>query len=161
MSVLRELLWRPATKDGGRASSSAWPERDRRSPPDHSSWWPAVFGEAPPSEVSPLQPINCLNVWKNLQAHFIYKYDFSFWIPLCYFVLAGTLSMDATLCFMKYTSGFSFVKFECLSNSFIFFGVVVAMNNCLPKVCCDTIVPLLIHLFCPGKNKLSSCVTGL
>lgn len=38
VSVLRELLWRPATKDGGRASSSAWPEQDRRSPPDHSSW---------------------------------------------------------------------------------------------------------------------------
>lgn len=30
--------------------------------------------------------------------------------------------MDATLCFMKYTSGFSFVKFECLSSSFIFWG---------------------------------------
>lgn len=30
--------------------------------------------------------------------------------------------MDATRCFMNYTSGFSFVKFECSSSSFIFGG---------------------------------------
>lgn len=60
--------------------------------------------------------------------------------------------MDATCCFMKYTSGFSFVKFERMSSSFIF-GAVVAVNNCFPKACCETIVALLIHLFCTGKKK--------
>lgn len=69
--------------------------------------------------------------------------------------------MDATRCFMKCTSGFSIVKFECMSSSFIY-GAVVAVNNCFPKACCETIVALLIHLFCTGtKNEPTSCVTGL